>query len=102
MYETFNPKKDSKNSKFSVESKIAYQSRPTADFGGNIQREYSLRTSLNAYSPMPASPAKARKHTELLLANLAELKKLKSAFNQTVAEETAKYKRYLETMKSTV
>jgi hypothetical protein len=51
---------------------------------------------------MPASPAKARKHTELLLANLAELKKLKSAFNQTVAEETAKYKRYLETMKSTV
>jgi hypothetical protein len=38
VYDTFNPKKDSKNSKFSVESKIAYQPRPTADFGGNIQR----------------------------------------------------------------
>lgn len=85
MYETFNPKKDSKNSKFSVESKIAYQSRPTADFGGNIQREYSLKTSQNAYSPVYTPPTKTRKHTQLLLANLAELKKLKSAFNQTVA-----------------
>ena len=84
-FDTYNQKKESKNSKLPVESKIAYQSRPTAQFGGNLQRELSLGVSQSGQLGNSLKPTKRKKLTQQLVLNLAELIKLKSQLTQTIS-----------------
>ena len=78
-YDMYNQKKDSKNSKLSIESKITFKQTPTAKFGVNLHREYSLG-AVQMPSNMAGTSSKRKNIGKQLMASVSELKKLKSYF----------------------